>query len=98
MKLLRLGLPALCLLMLGACSVKPQVIVKTELVILAPPAALLADCPETPIPARGTNADLLTLAKMLRIDLAECNRGKARLREWIAVEKGNQGAKVMGKD
>jgi hypothetical protein len=54
---------------------------------LVPPAALLADCPETPIPASGSNGDLLETARMLRIDLAECNRSKARLREWVEAER-----------
>ena len=84
MKRLRLGLLLLLLAVLGGCSVKP--IIKTEVVPLVPPAALLANCPETPIPASGSNADLLETAKLLRIDLAECNRSKARLREWVIQE------------
>ena len=88
MKFSMFGLPALCLLMLGGCSMsqRPQ-LVQSATVLLSPPAALLADCPETPIPASGTNGDLLELAKLLRIDLAECSRSKARLREWTARER-----------
>jgi hypothetical protein len=56
-------------------------------VLLSPPAALLADCPETAIPASGSNGDLLETAKMLRVDLAECNRSKLRLREWVKAGK-----------
>lgn len=90
MKLSRLGLPALCLLMLGGCSAKP--LIRTETVLLSPPAALLADCPETPIPESGSNGDFLEVAKLLRIDLAECNRSKVRLREWIQTERqGKEG-------
>jgi hypothetical protein len=84
MKLSRLGLYLLLLPMLGACSARP--LTRTETVLLAPPAALLADCPETPVPVSGNNGDLLELARMLRIDLAECNRSKARLREWAEAE------------
>ena len=83
-KLSRLGGLLLLLMMLSACSVKP--LTRTETVVLAPPSALLANCPETPIPASGSNADLLETAKLLRIDLAECNRSKARLREWVIQE------------
>ena len=89
MKYLRIGLLPLLLLMLGGCSVKP--IIKTEVVPLVPPAALLADCPETVIPESGSNGDFLEVAKMLRIDLDECNRSKARLREWVATEKMTTG-------
>lgn len=93
MKVLRLGLPALCLLLFGGCSAKPQIMTRTETVLLSPPAALLANCPETPVPAEGSNGDLLELAQMLRIDLAECNRSKARMREWLKEEK-----EIMGKE
>jgi hypothetical protein len=47
----------------------------------------LADCPETPLLGSGSNGDLLEAARMLRLDLAECNRGKARLREWLDAER-----------
>jgi hypothetical protein len=30
---------------------------------------------------------LLEIAKMLGIDVDECNRSKARLREWVAHEQ-----------
>jgi hypothetical protein len=33
----------------------------------------------------------LEVAKMLRLDLAECNRSKARLREWIERENAAMG-------
>jgi hypothetical protein len=58
-----------------------------EQVLLAPPTALLQECPETPIPASGTNGDLLEMTRMLRIDLAECNQKLSRVREWVAQEK-----------
>ena len=83
----KIGLLLLPLLLLGGCSAKPITLIKTETVLLAPPAALLADCPETPIPASGSNSDLLELAKMLRIDLSECNRKQERLREWVENER-----------
>lgn len=89
MKLLRLGLLLLLLTMLSACSARP--LVKTETVMLIPPSALLMDCPETPIPESGNNGDLLEVARMLRLDLAECNRSKARLREWAASNSGIAG-------
>jgi hypothetical protein len=50
---------------------------------------LLADCPETPIPEVKTNGELLELARMRSIDLAECNRSKLRLREWVAGHKAD---------
>lgn len=90
MKLSRLGLPALCLLMLGGCSAKP--LFRTETVLLSPPSSLMLDCPETPIPNSGANGDLLEVAKLLRTDLAECNKSKARLREWVARERTARGA------
>lgn len=40
----------------------------------------------------GDNAELLQIAQQLRLDLAECNQGKARLREWIANEMKAQNA------
>ena len=30
---------------------------------------------------------MLEVARMLRIDLAECNRKLSRVREWVAQEK-----------
>ena len=89
MKRLRLGLLLLLLAVLGGCSVKP--LVRTETALLRPPAALLQDCPETAIPESRSNGDLLEVAKMLRLDLAECNRSKARLREWIERENAAMG-------
>jgi hypothetical protein len=89
MKRLRLGLLLLPLAVLGGCSAKP--LVRTETALLTPPAALLQDCPETAIPESGSNGDLLEVAKMLRLDLAECNRSKARLREWIERENAAMG-------
>ena len=91
MRLSTLGLLSLPLLMLGGCSAKP--LTRTETILLSPPAALLADCPETQIQESGSNGDFLEVAKMLRIDLAECNRSKARLREWLRTEskKGKEG-------
>ena len=53
--------------------------------------ALLQDCPETKIPTNGSNGDLLEVAKMLRLDLAECNKSKGRLREWVHQEKAAMG-------
>lgn len=91
MKLLKPGLLALLLLMCGGCSATP--LIRTEIVLLAPPAALLADCPETPIPADGSNSDLLEVARMLRLDLAECNQSKARMREWVQNELSTRGRK-----
>ena len=91
MKLLRLGLPLLFLMMLGGCSTRPLTLTKTVPVLLAPPASLMQDCPETEIPQSGSNGDLLEVAKMLRTDLAECNRSKARLREWIEQERTAMG-------
>ena len=88
-KLSRLGLPLLFLMLVGGCSTKP--LVRTETVLLSPPAGLMQDCPETAIPKSGSNGDLLEVAKKLRLDLAECNRSKARLREWIAQEKAAMG-------
>lgn len=76
----KIGLLILCLLMLGGCSAKPTV--KTQFSVRLPPAALMQDCPETPIPAEGNNGDLLEVSASLRLDLAECNRQKARLRQW----------------
>ena len=89
MKLSRLGPLLLLLMMLSACSARP--LVKTEIVVLIPPSALLMDCPETLIPTSGNNGDLLEVARMLRLDLAECNRSKARLREWAASNSGTAG-------
>ena len=89
MKLSRLGPLLPLLMMLSACSAKP--LVKTETIVLIPPAALLMDCPETLIPASGSNADLLEVAKLLRIDLAECNKSKARLREWVDMAINTNG-------
>ena len=51
----------------------------------------MQDCPETAIPKSGSNGDLLEVAKMLRLDLAECNRSKARLREWVERERADMG-------
>ena len=87
----KLGLPLFLLLMLGGCSAKPLTLTKTVPVLLAPPAALMQDCPETAIPQSGSNGDMLEVAKMLRLDLAECNKSKARLREWVAQEKAAMG-------
>lgn len=91
MKCSKFGLLALLLLMLGGCSAKP--LVRTELVIKLPPEALMQDCPETPIPASGSNGDLLDVAASLRLDLRECNRQNARLRQWAeehtTMGKGN---------
>ena len=79
MKNTALGLLALPLLMLGACSVKPS---RLEVVPLLPPLVHLEPCPETPIPESGTNGDLLQVAAMLRLDLAHCNAQLTILREW----------------
>ena len=89
MKLSKFGLPLLFLILLGGCSTKP--LVRTETVLLVPPASLMQDCPETAIPQSGSNGDMLEVAKMLRLDLAECNKSKARLREWVAQEKAAMG-------
>ncbi len=89
MKLSRLGLLLLSLILLGGCSTKP--LVRTETVLLVPPASLMQDCPETSIPKSGSNGDLLEVAKMLRLDLAECNKSKARLREWVQAESQGKG-------
>lgn len=84
MNCLRFGLLLPCLLLHGGCSKPP--LTQVETLLLIPPAALLADCPQTPVPDQGTNADLLEIARMLRIDLAECNHSKERLRQWIHME------------
>lgn len=57
------------------------------MIVLAPPAVLTEDCPETPRPELVTNGDLLEAARTLRIDMAECNKKNARLREWIEANK-----------
>lgn len=84
MKRIMSGLLLLSLLLLGGCS--GGTLVKTETVLLQPPAALLASCPETPIPEAGTNGDLLEVAQMQRLDLMECNQKLFRLREWIRMQ------------
>jgi hypothetical protein len=86
MKLLNLGLPLLLPLTLGGCSAKT--LIRAETVLLSPPTALLANCPETPLSLEGSNGDLLEAARMLRLDLAECNQSKARLREWTEQANG----------
>lgn len=73
------GLTALLLMILGGCSAKPS---RLEVIPVLPPLALLEPCPETLIPERGTNGDLLETAIMLRLDLAACNAQLAILREW----------------
>ena len=85
MKCLKFGLILLCLLVLGACSNKP--LTSREVVIIAPPEALLKNCSETPIPNNGLNGDLLDLAVSQSSDLAECNRKNARLRQWVEQQK-----------
>ena len=85
MKLLKLGLILLCLPMLGACSSKP--LTSREVVIVAPPEALLKNCPQTPVPNNGLNGDLLDLVLSQTSNLAECNRKNARLREWVEQQK-----------
>lgn len=80
-----LGLLVTCLLMLGGCSGKQ--LVKTETAYQLPPEALMQDCPETAIPANGNNGDLLEVAASLRLDLQECNRKNARLRQWAEEHK-----------
>ena len=72
-------------MMLGACSNKP--LTSREVVIIAPPEALLKNCSETPIPNNGLNGDLLDLAVSQSSDLAECNRKNARLRQWVEQQK-----------
>ena len=37
------------------------------------------------------SGDLLEVTKMLRLDLAECNKSKARLREWVHQETAAMG-------
>ena len=87
MSLSKLGPLALCLLMLGGCSTKGLSVTRTDTVALVPPSALMADCPETSFPEVKTNGDLLELAIARELDLAECNRSKARLREWVEAER-----------
>ena len=71
---------------------------RLRLGLLLLPLAVLGGCSakplvrtETAIPESGSNGDLLEVAKMLRLDLAECNRSKARLREWIERENAAMG-------
>ena len=53
----------------------------------------MQDCPETVSESEVVNnGDLLELAKMLRLDLAECNKSKERLREWAAGARNATGA------
>lgn len=70
-----IGLTSLFLLMLlTACTT-------TKTVFITPPAALMEDCPETPV-AITTNATLATKVRALKGDLRHCNDDKASLREW----------------
>lgn len=90
---MRTGLISLFLMTcLAACGTKPVALP------VAPPAALLADCPETPTevdravqalieqaPYREvTNGDLVRKIRQLRVDLQLCNADKAALREWTS--------------
>lgn len=73
-----IGLTSLFLLMCStACSkqVRPAVI--------TPPAALLADCPETKIMV-ATNGDLVLKLRSLRVDLQSCNADKEALRSFFS--------------
>ena len=83
MKVLKFGLALLLILLAGGCSTKQ---VQTQTILLVPPAPLLQPCPETNIPAEGTNGALLEVAIALRLGLAECNQSKARLREWVDAQ------------
>lgn len=56
---------------------------KRPVTFIAPPASLMADCPETDMPL-VVNADLVFKVRALRVDLKDCNADKAGLREWSA--------------
>ena len=91
MRRLRLGLYLLFLLMLSGCF--GSQLTQAETVLVFPPSPLMQDCPETVSESEVVNnGDLLELAKMLRLDLAECNKSKERLREWAAGAKNATGA------
>ena len=70
------GLTSLCLLaLLTGCASAPQ------LTALAPPQALLQDCPHPDLPV-ATNGDLLRLLRGYEAALDACNIDKRALREW----------------
>lgn len=78
------GLLGASLLILGACKTVPS-----EVTILAPPADLMADCPE-PSSSAVTNEDLVNRFIDMRGALRACNADKRALRSWTAeVQKAN---------
>ena len=68
--------------MLSGCST-PQTVIEYQAVKLAPPSVLLTDCQAPDRPQNpATNGDLLQYAIKLKVALDECNKSKARLREF----------------
>ena len=72
-------LAVLYVVSLAGCA--RDVVTVREPVPLAPPLALLEDCPE-PLPFYTTNGELLDWALDLRASLRACNADKAALRLW----------------
>ena len=68
-------------LALVGCSAQPR------LVLIPPPAELLADCP-IPMGPIPTNGDLARRDAARKAALEACNADKAALREWAS--KGTQ--------
>ena len=76
------GLAALCLaLFLSACAGTPEVVTRTEVRPVIPPAALMAPCPRPDMEGQ-TNAALLDWALALDEALEHCNADKRALRRW----------------
>lgn len=74
---------ALCLM--AGCARKTETVMVPRVVRVSPPAALMVPTPE-PAWTGNLNGDLEDYGREAVLQLRECNRDKARLRDWATGE------------
>jgi len=78
-----IGLALACLTLCAACSSKPQVVTRTELVRMAPPAHLTRPTPAPDCSGAETNDDLLQCLLDYRAALGRANADKSAIKDSV---------------